>query len=177
MSVQRIVRTLLLVLVVGRCATAGAVEIAALRQHHPWARFRPGSWKQVRLATETLDAEGKVTTTSIARTRTTLSSVGDDGVTLKVEATIELAGKQIESEPQVVKQGWHGDVADRETTIEDLGEDQLTIAARESPVASSRPSCSRPASGSLPRPGSPTASLPTSCGARARAMIASRAKR
>ena len=128
MSVQRIVRTLLLVLVVGRCATAGAVEIAALRQHHPWARFRPGSWKQVRLATETLDAEGKVTTTSIARTRTTLSSVGDDGVTLKVEATIELAGKQIESEPQVVKQGWHGDVADRETTIEDLGEDQLTIA-------------------------------------------------
>ena len=104
-----------------------------LRQHHPWARFRPGSWKQVRLVTETLDAQGKVITTSIARTKTTLASVGDDGVTLKVEATIELAGKQIESEPQTVKQGWHGDVADHETAITDLGEDQLTVAGTRIP--------------------------------------------
>jgi hypothetical protein len=132
-SVWRIIGGLLLVSIVACCANVGAVEVAVLRQSHPWARFRPGSWKKVRLVTETLDAQGKVVTTSIARTRTTLSSVGDDGATLKVEATIELAGKQIDSEPQTVKQGWHGDVADRETKITDLGEDQITIAGARIP--------------------------------------------
>jgi hypothetical protein len=82
----------------------------------------------VRLLTETFDAQGKIATTSIARTRTTLAAVGDEGVKLRVEATVDLAGKLVESEPQFVRQGWRGETTDRETTLTDLGDDHVTIS-------------------------------------------------
>ena len=97
-------------------ASYAASQHSAERQRHPWGRFRPGSWKKISLITETFDGDGKVINTSIARTRTTLSGVNDDGVTLKVEATVDLAGKQVQSEPQVLLQGWHGECTERETT-------------------------------------------------------------
>jgi hypothetical protein len=117
------------------CAQATELETAPVdtpptRQRHPWGRFRPGSWKKISLITETFDGDGKVINTSIARTRTTLSGVNDDGVTLKVEATVDLAGKQVQSEPQVLLQGWHGDAPERETVVEDLGADAVTISGK-----------------------------------------------
>ena len=51
-------------------------------------------------------------------------------MTLKVEATVDLAGKQVQSEPQVLLQGWHGDTPERETVVEDLGDDTVTIAGK-----------------------------------------------
>lgn len=117
----------------GRCAPAEASEAVALRAKHPWGRFRPGSWKKISLITETFDADGKTITTSIAHTRTTLSGVSDEGVTLKVEATVDVAGKQLPSEPQVMTQGWHAETPERETSLTDLGEDTVTIAGAAIP--------------------------------------------
>ncbi|HVU87637.1 MAG TPA: hypothetical protein VHD36_09970 [Pirellulales bacterium] len=112
------------------CAQVNDAETAPLRKHHPWGRFRPGSWKKVSLITETFDADGKVINTSVARTRTTLSDINDDGVTLKVEATVDLAGKQVQSEPQVLLQGWHGEMPERETVVTNLGDDTVTISGK-----------------------------------------------
>ncbi len=129
------------------CAGGAAIETASLRKSHPWGRFRPGSWKRVRLQTETFDADGKVTSTSLARTRTTLAGAGDEGLRLRVESTIDLAGKQVESEPQLVTQGWHGEASDREVAVTELGDDSVTIAGNriscrveqvETPAASGR---------------------------------------
>ena len=115
-------------LLVISCGALVASETVTVRKGHPWGRFRPGSWKKVRLVTETFDAQGKLTATSIARTRTTLASVSDEGLKLRVEATVDLAGKQVESDPQFVEQGWRGDATDREATVMDLGTDQISIA-------------------------------------------------
>jgi hypothetical protein len=117
-----------LLLALSCCALAMATETVTSRRGHPWGRFRPGSWKKVRLVTETFDAQGKITTTSIARTRTTLADVGDEGIKLRVEATVDVAGKQVESEPQFVAQDWRGEPFNRETVLTDLGDDQVTIS-------------------------------------------------
>lgn len=122
-----------LMLILACCAGGTAIETASLRKSHPWGRFRPGSWKRVRLQTETFDADGKVTSTSLARTRTTLASTGDEGLRLRVESIIDLAGKQVESEPQLVTQGWHGEASDREATITDLGDDSVLIGGNRIP--------------------------------------------
>jgi ketosteroid isomerase-like protein len=119
-----------LAVAVACCAQDVEVDAPPARKSHPWARFRPGSWKKVSLITETFDADGKLINTSVARTRTTLSDVDDAGVTLKVEATVDLAGKQVQSEPQVMLQGWHGETPERETTVTDLGEDSVTISGK-----------------------------------------------
>ncbi len=114
-------------------AQAVDAEPEPVRKNHPWGRFRPGSWKKVSLITETFDRQGKLINTSIARTRTTLSGVNDDGVTLKVEATVDLAGKQVQSEPQTLLQGWRGDTLDRDTTVKELGNDAVTISGTRIP--------------------------------------------
>ncbi len=85
------------------------------------------------MITETFDADGKVINTSVARTRTTLASLNDDGVTLKVESTVDLAGKQVQSEPQVLLQGWHGETPERETEVTNLGDDTVTISGKRIP--------------------------------------------
>ncbi|MBI2825568.1 MAG: hypothetical protein HYX69_12870 [Planctomycetia bacterium] len=62
-----------------------------------------------------------------------MKDVTEAGITLAVEATVEVAGKEVEAEPQTVTQGWHGESADREAVITDLGEDNVTIAGRAIP--------------------------------------------
>jgi hypothetical protein len=110
-----------------------AVETSTIRKNHPWGRFRPGSWRRIRLVTETFDEQGKLTATSVARTCTTLATVDDAGITLKIEGTVDLAGKQVESGPQVVTQGWHGESTDRTATVTDLGDDTVTISGNRLP--------------------------------------------
>ena len=78
---------------------------------HPWGRFAARAWKLVRVVTETLDERGQVVSTSTADTRTTLVGLDDDGVTLEVQACVEVAGKRFQAEPQTVKQGFHGELA------------------------------------------------------------------
>lgn len=93
-------------------AAAGAEQpgsVSVSFQHHPWGRFEPGAWKLVRVTTQTLDEQGLVASTSTSETRTTLLAVEKDGVVLEVEATVEVAGKHFAAEPQVIKQGFHGE--------------------------------------------------------------------
>ncbi len=88
-------------------ATAEPTLVAA--EHHPWGCFRPGAWRVTRMTTETLGENGEVASTNATEIRTTLQSVGERELTLQVEVTVEAAGRRIDGDPQIVRQGFHGE--------------------------------------------------------------------
>jgi hypothetical protein len=113
--------------------TALCQETAITRYLHPWGRFQEGAWKRYRDVTETLDERGVVTNLSVTETKTTLQKVEGDGVTLLVEAVVDIAGKQLSTQPRTVKQGFHGKQANQKSVLRDLGTNQLTIEGRVIP--------------------------------------------
>lgn len=98
-----------------------------LARHHLWGRFQPGAWKLVRVVTETLDAEGRPTSTSTTETKTTLVKVENDGVTLEVDVGVEIAGKQFAGQPQCIKQGFHGELIGQEVKAKPSEASEVTI--------------------------------------------------
>jgi hypothetical protein len=100
---------------------------------HPWGRFEPGTWKMVRVVTETLNEQGQVVSTSTTDTKTTLLEVGRDDVTLEVEACMEVAGKRFQVEPQTVKQGFHGEAAGSELKIKEATDGQCAVEDQKIP--------------------------------------------
>lgn len=84
-------------------------ETIVPRDHHPWGRFEIGSWKKVRVETETLDENNRVISSSTRVTTTTLVDVDDNSYTLHVEVTVEVAGRILRAEPQIFKHGFNGE--------------------------------------------------------------------
>jgi hypothetical protein len=72
---------------------------------HPWARFPIGSWKQVRIVEQTLDADGRVTSESIMLRVERLHDVNPEHYSLSQEITIEVGGRQVEAPPKTVTLG------------------------------------------------------------------------
>jgi hypothetical protein len=100
------------------------------RQHHPWGRCQVGAWKIVRVTTETFADGGAMT--SVTDTKTTLTGVDENGVTLLYEVVVEiLPGKQIETQPRQIKQDYFGESADHETTLTQLEPVAVTIQGRK----------------------------------------------
>jgi hypothetical protein len=120
-------------LLVGRMEVCAQTPIP--REHHEWAKFPAGSWKRVRLTSEKLDEHGNVVSTSSTETTTTLISVGDDVVNLRVETLVEVAGKQFNKMPQLVTQGLSGDVEHTATpdrrSVQRGGRDRIKIDGRD----------------------------------------------
>ena len=113
-------------------STALALEGRGIpREHHPWARFAPGSWKLVRVVTKTLDPKGEVLTTSTTETRTTLEGLSDTTVKLLINTSVEVAGKKVEAKPQTIVQGFHGESVEQPVSVKDLGADKVTIEGQE----------------------------------------------
>ena len=111
-----------------------ALEGGIPRAHHPWGKFAPGSWKLVRVVTETLGPDGKtVVTTSTTETRTTLEELTDTTVKLLINTSVEVAGKKVDAKPQTIVQGYHGESTEQPVTVRDLGPDKLTIEGHEVP--------------------------------------------
>jgi len=96
---------------------------------HPWARFEKhkGAWKRYRVTTETLDENGQVVNTTVTETKTSLEDVDAEGVTLRVEAIAEIAGKRLLSEPKTLRQSLRGDWAAGKAVIRGGGLAQVTI--------------------------------------------------
>jgi len=109
-----------------------AAQAGVPRRHHPWGRFGKGAWRVARVATETLNDRGQVTDTTLTETRTTLEEVDDEGVALKIQVTLEVAGKKIETEPQLVRQGFNGELA-HSSQMRTVGSERLTIDGRPYP--------------------------------------------
>ncbi len=98
-------------------STGAGQEPANLAAQHPWARFPVGSWKSVRVVTETLDEQGNVVNVTRTETRTTLVGVDEEAYSLRIESTVEVAGKRFASQPQVVKHGYYGEPAGQRVTV------------------------------------------------------------
>jgi hypothetical protein len=98
---------------------------------HPWGRFRPGAWKQVRVVTETLDEQGRVVGTNTADVKTTLLDIDDQGVTLEVQTCMEVAGKRFQADPQTVRQGFHGESSDLKFHAKPPTDGNVAIEGRE----------------------------------------------
>jgi hypothetical protein len=85
-------------------------EDTAISPHlHPWGTFEPGAWKLVRVVTENIDENGTVSQVSTSDNKTTLIDVDNEGITLEVEAKVQMVGKRFDTEPQEIKQGFHGE--------------------------------------------------------------------
>ena len=102
-------------------------EVAFPRRHHAWARFKPGAWKTVRAITETFDKDGKLIGTNVAHTRTSLVRVDGAHVTLRVEGTVNLGGKDFDSDPTESRQRLCGASADQKVTLKVGGKAKVTI--------------------------------------------------
>jgi hypothetical protein len=110
-------------------------ETGVSQDLHPWGRFHDhnGAWKRCRVTTETLDENGSIVNTSVTETKTTLEGVDAEGVTLRVEAITEIAGKRLPSEPKRVRQCFRGDSAGGKAVVKSTGTGQVTIEGRTLP--------------------------------------------
>ncbi len=114
------------------CAQAPEVPDApSIGDKHAWAQFGIGSWKLVRLYTETLGANGQVESVSITETKTTLDKADDKGYSLKVEVTIEVAGKRFQAEPKYVSYGYHGEQQGQAVEVTQVSTGQTLISAEK----------------------------------------------
>lgn len=75
------------------------------REHHRWARFRVGAWREVRIVDETLDAEQQVTGRSEIVRMERLKEVGPKQFTLEQQVDIEVGGERVQSPPMTVTLG------------------------------------------------------------------------
>lgn len=125
--------TLISWLAVCLCSHAAEQQTKVLPRHHPWGAFRPGAWKQVCAVIETLDENGFVKNTSTSETKTTLMSVDSDGVTLEVRVVQEVAGKRFTSEPNTLRQGFHGELLCPELKVGETRPGQVVVEGRTVP--------------------------------------------
>ncbi len=112
---------------------ANGAESGVTAMLHSWGRFDPGCWKLVRVISETLDEQGQVVSTCTTDTKTTLVDIDNEGVTLEVSARMEVAGKRFQADPQTIKQGFHGEVADPHLSIKPPVDGEVVIGARSIP--------------------------------------------
>lgn len=109
----------------GHAQEAGTAGISA--RFHPWGAFDPGTWKTVRVVTETLNEQGQVVSTCTTDTTTVLKDIDNQGVTLEIQTCMEVAGKRFEAEPQTLKQGFHGELIGPNLKIKEPTEGQVEV--------------------------------------------------
>ena len=101
------------------------------RQQHPWGHFAPGSWKKISVVTQTIDPQGQVAGASVTQTKTTLDKVDDDGVTLRIETSVEVGGKRFDTPVQVVRQGYPGQLQGQPIELKSLDPEAVTIEGKQ----------------------------------------------
>ncbi|MCA9266248.1 MAG: hypothetical protein KDA60_20450 [Planctomycetales bacterium] len=100
------------------------------REHHPWGRFEPGSWKRVRIVTEMYDDRGEIAGVTTQETTTTLVEVKDAELSLRVEAVREVGGKRFVGAPQLIRQP----ILSTEDEVSPQGTETLKLSGRDVPV-------------------------------------------
>jgi hypothetical protein len=108
-------------------AVASAADGAVPRPNHTWGRFGLGSWKLVHVVTETLDDQGAVASTSTTETKSTLIDADDEHYTLEIEVNVELGGKRFAAQPQIITQGYSGQLEGQSVDFQNLGASEVTI--------------------------------------------------
>lgn len=92
-----------------------------------------GTWKRVRIITETLNEKGRVADTTLTETTTTLVRADSHQLALRIDATVDVAGKRFESQPKTIECGYYGESAADPAEPKSLGTEMLTIEGRRVP--------------------------------------------
>jgi len=106
---------------------ATAHEALLPRASHPWAQFQPGSWKRVRVMTETFDEMGRMTGTTVTETRISVVGVTEAEVSLQSEVAVTLGEKRFAPQAQLIKQPLAADQEGADSVVKTLGEETLAI--------------------------------------------------
>ena len=125
-------------LIVGLIAGFGHAEqpskpVPPIARLHPWAAFKPNSWKMVRELNETYDEKGQLVKTGVTETKSSLCRVDAEGVTLEIETAAWVAGKLVTFRPQTAKQGFYSTLAGQEINFKakDLPDQELLIEEKK----------------------------------------------
>ncbi len=110
----------------------------SIGDRHAWAQFGIGSWKLVRVYTENLGADGEVESASVTETKTTLDKADEKSFSLKVEVTVEVAGKRFQAAPMYVTYGYHGELQGQTVEVTQLGSGQAEICGHKYVTGSRR---------------------------------------
>lgn len=94
---------------------------------HPWSRFGPRAWKQVRVTKSAFNEDGNLQRTSGTVTHTRVTRVFGNHFSLCVTAEVVAGGREFAPEPQTVT----CDVAPGPSSSELVGTEQLRINGRD----------------------------------------------
>lgn len=97
------------------------------KQHHRWARFGSGAWRTVRVTTETMDESGRVTSTAVTTSSSTLHAVTPTDYTLEMNVTVEVDGRRVNSRSRIVTRRFDGTAEGEKVTVESEGTESLVI--------------------------------------------------
>ncbi len=100
------------------------------RKHHPWTKFEPEAWREVRISTETFNPDGTVASRSVTIQIEALKAIAEGSYTLEVQATIDLAGKRITGDRQTRQLNMLTDSTAHIGTTHRLEPAELTIDGR-----------------------------------------------
>ena len=106
-----------------------AQELLVPHEHHEWASFPEGSWKQIKQVTETFkDGElvSSMTTTMTIR----LKEVGKDYIVLEREAKSEVSGQVFEKPIREFRSGINGQSGAQRVRITPVGEQKISILGK-----------------------------------------------
>jgi hypothetical protein len=103
-------------------------------ENDDWTRFGVGSWKLVRLYTETVDGDGLVESTSTQEVRLTFDKLEETRYVLKVEVTVEAAGKRFEAVTKYMRRGFHGETNGQHAQVRRKGDAAVEVAGRKIPT-------------------------------------------
>ena len=106
-------------------------EDIALRKYHPWGRAQLGAWNRVRIVTETVNDQGSTVSASTTDTKSTLVERGLESYALRLETTVEVAGKRILSQPQIVRLGYAGENLGEQLSYRSMDDASLSIDGRK----------------------------------------------
>ena len=109
------------------CLESSWADSLVPRNKHSWGRFKPGSWRRVRVFSEDFDENGNVLSSSTKEATSTLLEVDDTTFTLHIEGSVQVAGEKIPSEPQTVKQTFNGEEVGKEIPVNSIGKGVVEI--------------------------------------------------
>lgn len=113
---------------------ARAQDLAEAQATHPWGRCRPGSWKRVRVVTESFDPKGRVTSVTTTDTLSFLEEIAEEDFSLRVEVTVDVGGKRFTSQPQSIRQGYFGELPGQAVSRRKVRDEEIAVQGRMLPV-------------------------------------------
>lgn len=110
-------------------SVGSAQELLVPHEHHEWASFPAGSWKQVRQVSETFK-DGKVISSITTTVTIRLKEVGADFIVLEREAKSEVSGQVFEKPLREFRSGLNGLQGTQTVHIRPAGQQKLNILGR-----------------------------------------------